>query len=207
MNVSNLTRLFLIPLLAFAFTACEQMLQQGPQTQALASDQELSIEEQELARQLAESSARVQSLVKGPTYFTGVELLRVKQDDDTSSAERHAVVSHFRYEGNLTILTYVDLSKKEIVGVESVENVPARLSLEEFEIAKGLALSDPRVKEQLGSDMNGIVTEPLVVHSASPEDPMFGRRLVRLLFRIDRDYLSKPIVIVDLTDRKVIIEE
>lgn len=206
MDISNLPRILIILLLALGHTACAQMLEER-ESKALASDQELSIEEQNLARDLTESSLKVSNLFEEPIYFIGAELHRVKQDDGTSSIERHAVVSHFRYEGNLTILTYVNLSREKIVEVESVANVPARLSVEEFEIAKGLALSDPKVKKQLGADRDGIVVEPLVSHSASPEDPMFGRRVVRLLFRIGRDYLSEPIVLVDLTDRKFIIEE
>lgn len=209
MDVSTLPRIFFTASLILGLIACER-LPLEPLNEAIeseASDQELSAEEQNLARELSESALKNTALFLDPIYFLGAELHRVKSEEGTSSNERHAIARHFRYEGNLTILTYVNLSSKKVLNVESIAHVPARLSVEEFEIAKGLALSDERVRKQLGTDSDKIDIEPLVFHSSSPEDPMFGRRAVRLLFRIERDYLSAPVVVVDLTDRKVIIEE
>ena len=206
MRISSLPRILIVLFLAFGHTACAQVFEERD-SKTIALDHELSIEEQQLARQIADNAIRVSDAYKEPIYFNGVELHRVKQEDGESSTERHAVVSHFRYENNTTILTYVNLARERVVEVQSIANIPARLSVEEFEIAKELALTDPNVKRQLGAARDRIVVEPLVIHSASPKDPVFGRRVVRLLFRIGRDYLSKPVVIVDLTDRKVIIEE
>ena len=85
--------------------------------------------------------------------------------------------------------------------------MPASLSDQEFQEARALAFADPRVVQALGAAQERLVVEPLPLGTTLPDDRFYGHRVVRLLFRIGPDYLSRPIVFVDLTDRRVLVEE
>ncbi len=81
--------------------------------------------------------------------------------------------------------------------VEIAEHQPSA-GTTEYQLAKLI--------EALGKDVERVEIEALVIRSASKEDPWFGRRMVQLLFRIGRDYRSKPHVVVDLTNNAVLVE-
>jgi Cu2+-containing amine oxidase len=169
---------------------------------AQAPIEPLSEAEAVLAAELAEGSPRLLTL-RTETGFhrVGVELFRDKEIE--AAAGRAALVTHYRYEGDLTIRTVVDLRERRILSVEALPHVPTPLSMEEFERAKGMALEDARVAGALGADRERVVVESLSIHTPDPSDRYFGHRVVRLLFRVGPDYLSEPIVNVDLTSGTV----
>jgi Cu2+-containing amine oxidase len=137
---------------------------------------------------------------------TNVDLVRDKADD-AESEERLAMVTHYRYEGDLAIQTLVNLTEKKVVSLESIPHLPTPLVAQEFSLARELALSRADVKQALEEYRDRLNVEALVVRTASEDDPLFGHRVVRLLFRVGQDYLSTPIVMVDLTEKKVIIQQ
>ena len=49
--------------------------------------------------------------------------------------------------------------------------------------------------------------EAIQSRAASETDPLFGHRVVRLLFRVRRGWLDDPVVHVDLTAGRVLVEE
>jgi len=112
-------------------------------------------------------------------------------------------VTHYRYEGDLAILTVVNLSQRAVVSVEARPHLPVGLAQAEFERAKELALADEAVKKALGPNASKVVVEALVIRAIAEKDPYFGRRVVRLLFKLGAGYLSEPIVNVDLTAGRV----
>ena len=73
-------------------------------------------------------------------------------------------------------------------------------------MAERLALADERVKALLGH-RPGLVVEQMVIRGTPPGSPGHGQRIVRLLFKVGRDYLSRPVVFVDLTEASVSIED
>jgi Cu2+-containing amine oxidase len=152
------------------------------------------------AASIAMDELRKRNAADARTYFTHAEVLR-----DKSSNARRALVVHYRYAGDQTVTSIVDLTARRVVDVRIEAHAGAPLSREEFAQASELALADPNVVNALGANRSRVTIEPLLLRA--PEgDPMFGRRVVRLLFRIDRDYLSAPVVHVDLTERRVLIE-
>ncbi len=152
------------------------------------------------AASIATRELQARKIADARTYFTHAELLR-----DKSSAVRRAVVVHYRYAGDQTITAVVDLAAQRVLDVRVEAHGSAALSEEEFHQARELALADPNVARALGGNRDRVTIEPLLLRA--PEgDPLYGHRVVRLLFRIERDYLSAPIVHVDLTERRVIIE-
>lgn len=152
------------------------------------------------AKSVAERALAEKKLA--PAYFIKAEVTR----DKTAEAEaRRILVTHYQIAGDLTILTTVNLAKNAAESVETIAHLPTPLSEEEFKQARELGLAEPKVKEALGKDIEKITVEPLVLRTMAKNDPIFGHRVVRLLFRIDKNYLSKPIVTVDLTARKVTV--
>lgn len=181
----------------------------GPvEVPALPTPPPLALDETEQRRagEIAERNANVAALLRpGPSYLTSVDLVRDKEAEERGAAARLALVTHYSYDGDLTVETLVDLTRGEVVEVRSASNQPTPLSTAEFERATELALDDPQVREQLPVPREQITVEPLLTRAASPDDPLFGHRIARLLFKVGRDYLSAPEVHVDLTDERVIV--
>jgi len=157
--------------------------------------------EMQQAASIATGELRNRKLADDRTFFVHAEMLH----DKSAPGSRRALVLHYRYQGDLTITTVVDLTAQRVLDVRTAAHVAAPLSQQEFEQARGLAMADPRVAEALGQNRGRVTVEPLVLH-ATEGDPLYGHRVVRLLFRVERDYLSAPVVLVDLTTRQVMIE-
>jgi hypothetical protein len=157
-------------------------------------------------RTVAEGSAQLRpSLVQPRTVFIGVDLIRRKSEGE-GERDLPALyrVQHYRYADDTVITSIVDLDGARVAEQTETRNAPVRLSEGELGEARTLALADPHVAAALGG--REVVVEPLVVRTSDRADPWFGRRIVRLLFRLGADYLSQPIVFVDLTRRRVIIQ-
>lgn len=160
----------------------------------------------ERARSVAEGSARLRTYLAQPrTIFIGVDLIRRKGEGEADPPPFYRV-QHYRYADDTVITSIVDLDGGRVAEQVEARNVPVRLSQGELIEARELALADRRVAEAIGQYRERLVVEPLVVRTSDRADPWFGRRVVRLLFRLGADYLSQPIVFVDLSRRQVIIQ-
>ena len=166
---------------------------------------EVSERERETAISLSQGGSDFRRLAaEQAIYLIDVEVLRDKDAENDSDAGRQFLVSHYAAAQNLAILSIVDLESDRLVNVETVRNLPVRLSSEEFEIAKRLALKEPKVAAAL----NGIEVEieAQLSRTVDKEDPQFGHRVVHLLFKTPDGYLDSPTVVVDVTTREVIVE-
>lgn len=143
----------------------------------------------------------------GPLYATDTELLRTKDERGQEDSQRHVLVTHYRYQGDLAIMSAVDLTEQSVVQVDTASHVPTHLAAEEFENARRLALADSRVRSGIGEYLERVTVEALLLHSGDPADSLFGQRVVRLLFRVGRDYLTDPVVLVNLHREQVAIEQ
>lgn len=162
--------------------------------------------ERQAAISLAERALTQRGLrTSGPLYLISVELLNGKDDEGTQ--DRKAIVTHYRYDGDLTILTFVNLARGQVSRVDSVAHLPTQLSLEEFTTARNLGLADARVRTALGPYLSSATVEAMNIRATQTQDPIFGHRVVRLLFRVGQDYLIEPYVNVDLTSAKVVVRE
>jgi len=180
--------------------------QQRPQPGAIAqtASAEVSAPIAARIRAIAEGGAVIaRSKARGLTLFVDVERLRIKGDRGEELATDRYITIHYRYADDTALVTIVDLGRNSIVEVREVPHMPTRLTGEELERARDLALRHAGVHEALGELAKQVVVEPLVVRTADERDPWFGHRVVRLLFRVGRDYLSHPIVHVDLTTGEV----
>jgi hypothetical protein len=100
----------------------------------------------------------------------------------------------------------VDVGRGRVTEETEARHAPVALAGVELNEARALAFANPRVARALEPHRERLLVEPLVVRTSDPADPWFGRRIVRLLFRVGRDYVSDPIVFVDLTRREVIVQ-
>lgn len=170
------------------------------------------------ARTVAEGSPRLRGLLAEPrtepraeartearTVFIGVDLIRRKGDGGRDLAPYYRVL-HYRYADDTAITSLVDLESGRVAEQVEARHAPVRLSEGELGEARALAFGDRRVAAAIGRYMEQVVVEPLLVRTSDPNDPWFGRRVVRLLFRVGANYLSQPIVYVDLSGREVIVQ-
>jgi Cu2+-containing amine oxidase len=148
---------------------------------------------------------------KDKIYFTSAELVSPKDDGERPrEVTRNAgviIVNHYRYKTDEVIRSTVDLGTRRVLKVEHFAHLPTPLSAEELQTAKELAFADGRVKKALKPyDLENVVVEPLLPRVNSKKDPAFGHRVVNLLFLVGSDYLGEPRVLVDLTTRKVEVD-
>ena len=199
---------FCVPL---ALGACEGLQDRRTDDLSIAaaspSPAPLSEEERRRAVAIAERGAETARLLAaGRSVLADVELVRDKSLEEAGRPDRLAMVTHYRYAGDLTIQTLVNITSEQVLEVRTAEHRATPLSVDEVERAKTLALEDPNVRAALTVPVERIVVEPLLISAGSPDDPLFGRRVVRLLFKVGRDYLAQPVVLVDLTSERVIVE-
>lgn len=187
-------------LLGCALVPQGQGQQSGRQQQPALYPFELSAAEVRQARQLAESGF---ASVHGKTVFVTIQLL---PDTRAGTEQRQVQVTHYRYEGDLTVYTYVDLVAGQVMDVETRPHAPTALAVEEKTRAEGLASADPRLAGLFAAHANLRVemrpTQPL-----TSQHPLFGHRLALLAFGVGDGYLDGPNVLVDLTTGQVHVEQ
>jgi hypothetical protein len=158
------------------------------------------------ARNVAEASPRLREALAGRrTVFVGVDLIRRKGEGERELPPLYRV-RHYRYADDTAVTTLIDLDSGRVADQMEARNAPVPLAQSELDEARAMALADRTVAAAVAPFRERLVIEPLVVRTSDPEDSWFGRRVVRLLFRIGPDYLSSPIVYVDLSRRQVIVE-
>jgi hypothetical protein len=170
----------------------------GPET---ADPLELSPTEQAQVRQVAEEALKAKGLLQGKVFFTGLEVLL---DGAAPTPGRRVLVQHYRYDGDLTLLTSIDLARKEVLQVEAVPHSPTSLAPEELERAERLARAHPEVKRALARHKGPTEVDALLIFTSVRDAPTYNHRVVHLFFREGRTYLLyAPIVEVDLTTETV----
>jgi hypothetical protein len=180
-------------------------------TSRIAADEvgpnfEVSPSEREQAISLAMGTGNFRTLsAEQPMYLVGVELFRDKETEiERGDTGRQMLVTHYAAGTDTAILTRVNLDTDEVVAVDTVPHLPVRLSREEFDIARRMALEDPRVQTALrGRDVE---VEAQLSRSSDEKDPQYRHRVVHLLFKTPDGYLDSPTVIVDLTANEVMVE-
>lgn len=180
--------------------AAAQDTRQPPVDQLTPAERRLAVE---LVSHAIDSAALRRT---GPLYLIAVALVRDKEAEERGVPIRRALVTHYRYDGDVAILTTVDLTRRAVTALDTVAHLPVRLTQEEFARARTLALADARVTRALEPHAQRVEVEALVTRSPSREDPLFGHRVVTLLFRVGERYVADVQVIVDLTVENVSVQ-
>ena len=135
---------------------------------------------------------------------------------------RFAEVVFFRPDGEFGVRAVVDLSRGAVAEVDRLASQQVPLTQADLTEAWQLASHDVEVRQALGADVErfrvqgvpvrGVVArspysvEALPVEAVAENDPCFRHRCLHLLFRRGDAYLMRPVVIVDLSVRKVYVE-
>jgi Cu2+-containing amine oxidase len=162
--------------------------------------------EKDLVNSLAEQALKEKGLLQGKTVLTSLEVFRDSRD---KVSDRRVLAIHYRYDGDLALLTSIDLGRKKVLRVQEMPHMPTSLAPEEFVLAEKLARADPAVAKVLAGygQAEKIEADSLAHFTADPEAPGHHHRVVRLMFRQGRTYLLYgPMVDVDLTTGQVRLE-
>ena len=138
--------------------------------------------------------------------YVGTDIERRKLDNGEEQAEKLYRVIHYRYGDDTAIHTVVNLEDEKVVEHQEFPHLTTPFTRQELDTARKLAMGKAELREALGEYVDQVVVEGLPIHSTRENDPWFGRRAVHLLFKVHQDYLSHPRVVVDLTNRNVIVE-
>lgn len=160
-----------------------------------------------LARQLAEQELFQPVNRIGPgekIYFTRIELLPGSSAEATG---RIVLVTHYRYQGNLAVLSTVDLDAGHVIKVENVNNLPTPLAAEEWELTLELARANRQVASLFREFGEDLQVEGKLGWPVSVADLTVPRRDVYLLFRVNGAYLNGPPVVVDLVREQVRVND
>jgi hypothetical protein len=171
------------------------------------------------ARDLVENSPlMIKTLSEAKVIFIVTEVIRQKNGEDDLSNLYNVI--HYRYDDDTAIHSRVNLEEYAILDQQEFPHLPTNFTPGELAIAAEMALADDRVRRALGDEIDNIKVEALAIRTFSEDDPWFGRRVLRLLFKdtrgektsgrtsgIGNGYLHEPVVIVDLTGNVVTIEE
>ncbi len=168
---------------------------------------QLTEAEKLLAVQITDQALTSRDLRNGsPLYLVETELVVEKPATEGGADKRLARITHYRYDGDLSIFTTIDLNAQTTRRMDVVPHLPVPFSNEEYAAAASLAMSDRRVRGILGQRQSLVQPEGLAMRTSDPADRYFGHRVLRMMFKLDDDYLTQPIVLVDLTTQTVVIE-
>jgi Cu2+-containing amine oxidase len=167
---------------------------------AQAPARQLSAPEQKAVAEAAEYALKARDLWHGTIHLTNVE---VAIDRAANPARRYALLTYYRYDGDLAILMTVELDKFAVTAVEMHAHFPTSLTAKEMAQAETLARAHPEIKKALAkyTHLDRIEADVVAARIIDPTVPGYQHRVARLFFRdTQRNYLQfVPTVDVDLT--------
>jgi hypothetical protein len=148
----------------------------------------------------AEKALKDRDLWKAKIYLTNTEVVL---DQSANPPQRYALLTFYRYEGNLAILATIQLETMTATKVVSHAHRPTSLAPAEIKEAERIAREHPQIKLALAKYkyLDKIEVDTIVAQIINPEVPGYQHRVARLFFRDEkRNYLPYvPMVDVDLT--------
>jgi hypothetical protein len=177
----------------------------GQQSDTQPLDPLTDSERAEIER-LVQSDARVRDLVGAAPRTNYVELLAMKAPDSDEPG-RHAEVLMLREDSRFGARVVVRLGPSPaVVTVERVNESAVPMTDAELQVAAKLADANADVRRALSDQRERPVVEGLRIVTPDKTDPCYAQRCVRLLYRFGSDYLSEPIVVVNLSKGSVQIQ-
>ncbi len=185
----------------------------------------LDREDKAVAERLARSDRRIRELVgEANVRLVLVQLVALKPESASESARpvRHAEVVLFQPQGEVGARALINLASSAVEQVIRLDGSQVPMTSEDLADAFQLALRNEEVLKILGptaksyqvqsmsltgtaTPMENSVTG-LRIRSSDEHDPCFKHRCLQLAFRHGRDFLSGPMIIADLTAKRVYVE-
>lgn len=121
-----------------------------------------------------------------------------------SSQARLALVVQYDYDLRGSLTSLVDVATRNVVSMVTTANDTPPLAASEDARAAALALGDPRVRDALAAVALSARVDAGVSVISDRQDPMYGYRIARVLFRTNAGYMGTPFAVyVDLTNNVV----
>ncbi len=156
------------------------------------------------AEEAAEKALKDRGLWQGKICLTNTEVVT---DNAADPPARYALMTFYRYDGNMAILLTVRLENMAVTSIETCPHRPASLAREEIAEAEKIARANPEIQKALArfKHLDKIEVDTVVAQIIDPQVPGYHHRVARLFFRdAKRNYLSGvPMVDVDLTTGEV----
>jgi hypothetical protein len=168
----------------------------------------LTVQERQAAERVARADSRVRELLGGEGRLSYVEFVSIKPEQESERlAHRHAEVVFLQAKAEYGVRAVVRLgAEPTVTTVDKVSERDVPMTADDLEAARRLALQSPEVKAAAEPRLEKAKVEGLRVVGADETDPCYRGRCVRLLFKVGNDYLSDPIVVVDLTTSRVSVQ-
>ena len=201
----------------------EARSQQPPTNERRALDP-LTREEQAVAERIARNDGRVKQLL-GESGVRLVSARPVLLKPEGGSPEkldlnlRQVEVVLFHPQREVGARVVVNLQRSGVVDVQQLASRQVPMTADDLADATQLALKDAEVLRMLGPAAQSFRPQTadreaasenqvsgLPVRSTDPADPCSKHRCMDLHFRRGTDFLSEPVVVVDLTARHVYVE-
>jgi Cu2+-containing amine oxidase len=161
---------------------------------------QLSVIETKAVCATAENALKARGLWKGKIFLTNVEVVL---DRASEPAPRYALLTYYRYDGDLALLLTLRLDNVEVTTIETRPHLPTSLTVDEMAQAERMAREQPAIKKALAkyAHLDKIEVDTVAARIIDPAVPGFQHRVARLFFRDgQRNYLQfVPTVDVDLT--------
>jgi hypothetical protein len=186
----------------------------------------LTPDEETAAERIARSNNRVKEIFGEREVrlvsATPVLIKRGEALEKIDVRQRVIEVVLFSPEAEVGARVLVNLAQNSVANIERLDSRQVPFTPDDLRDAFQLALRDPQVQKALGSEAQSFhvqgqrnappatASENLVsglpIRSSDPKDPCSKHRCLQLFFRRGTDFLSEPVVIVDLTAKHVSVE-
>ena len=210
---------------AVLFPSFSEQSEQGDAADHGALDP-LTPDEGRSAERIARNAKQVTEIVGGmQVRLVSVTPVLIKRGESLENIDVHQrliEVVLFRPEGEIGARVLVDLIHNSVADVHRLKGSQVPFTSDDLNDAFQLALREPEVEKALGSEVQtfhvqGQANTPsttasenlvsgLPIRSSDPKDPCSKHRCMQLFFRRGTDFLSRPVVTVDLTARHVSVE-
>ncbi len=186
----------------------------------------LTPDEESAAERIARSDKRVKEIFgEREVRLVSATPVLIKQGESLEKIDVHQRVVEvvlFRPEPEVGARVLVNLGQNSVANVERLDSRQVPFTPDDLNDAFQLALRDPQVQKALGSEAQSFhvqgqrnmppaaasenVVSGLPIRSSDPKDPCSKHRCLQLFFRRGTDFLSEPVVTVDLTAKHVSVE-
>jgi hypothetical protein len=186
----------------------------------------LTPDEESAAERIARSDHRVKEIFgEREVRLVSATPVLIKRGEALEKIDVHQRVIEvvlFSPEPEVGARVLVNLAQNSAANVERLDSRQVPFTPDDLKDAFQLALREPQVQKALGSEaqsfhVQGQRNEPpatasenlvsgLPIRSSDPKDPCSKHRCLQLFFRRGTDFLSEPVVTVDLTAKHVFVE-
>lgn len=186
----------------------------------------LTPDEESSAERIARSDNRIKEIVgEREVRLVSATPVLIKTGESLEKIDVHQRVIEvvlFRPEGEVGARVLVNLVQNSVANVERLDSRHVPFTRDDLKDAFQLALREPQVQRALGPEAQNFhiqgqrnapsaeasenVVSGLPIRSSDPKDPCSKHRCLQLFFRRGTDFLSEPVVTVDLTAKHVSVE-